>query len=114
MDHVAPRSAIFTLPFKGRARGGDGFSCTASRFSLPRLQGLVDTRMRHFVNPQRAMLVNVTRRIDDVLLTPPCIASIKRAWPDAAIAVLVLAGPECVLAANPDIRRFITTAARPH
>ena len=60
-----------------------------------------------------SVLVVVTRRIGDVLLATPLIRSLKRAWPDAAIDVLVFAGTEGVLAANPDIRRVLTIAERP-
>ena len=65
------------------------------------------------MNPPRSVLVVVTRRIGDVLLATPLIRSLKRAWPEAAIDVLVFAGTEGVLAANPDIRRVITIAERP-
>ena len=63
--------------------------------------------------PPRRVLVVVTRRIGDVLLATPLIRSLRRAWPDAAIDVLVFAGTEGVLAANPDVRRVITVAERP-
>ena len=65
------------------------------------------------MNPPRTILVIVTRRIGDVLLTTPLIRSLKRAWPAAAIDVLVFAGTQDVLAANPDIRRVIAVAERP-
>lgn len=61
----------------------------------------------------RRVLVVVTRRIGDVLLTTPLIRTLKRAWPAAAIDVLVFAGTEGVLCANPDIRRVLTVDARP-
>ena len=57
------------------------------------------------MKPPRTVLVVVTRRIGDVLLATPLIRSLKHAWPDAAIDVLVFAGTQGVLAANPDIRR---------
>ena len=65
------------------------------------------------MKPPASILVVVTRRIGDVLLTTPLIRSLKRAWPGAAIDALVFAGTEGVLAANPDIRRVITIAERP-
>jgi heptosyltransferase-3 len=65
------------------------------------------------MKPAASILVIVTRRIGDVLLTTPLIRSVKRAWPGAAIDVLVFAGTEGVLAANPDIRRVLTVAERP-
>ncbi|MBM4315793.1 MAG: glycosyltransferase family 9 protein, partial [Deltaproteobacteria bacterium] len=54
-----------------------------------------------------SILVIVTRRIGDVLLATPLIRSLRLAWPMAAIDVLVFAGTEGILAANPDIRRVI-------
>jgi len=65
------------------------------------------------MKPPRSVLVIVTRRIGDVLLTTPLIRSVKQAWPGAAIDVLVFTGTEGVLAANPDIRRVIAIAERP-
>ena len=49
------------------------------------------------------ILVVALRRLGDVLLTTPLIRSLKRAWPDAAIDVLVFRGTEGILAGNPDI-----------
>ena len=64
-------------------------------------------------NAPGTVLVIVTRRIGDVLLTTPLIRSLRNAWPDAQIDVLVFNGTEGILAANPDIRDLITIAARP-
>ena len=66
-----------------------------------------------FTRPPQSILVVVTRRIGDVLLTTPLIRSVKQTWPGAAVDVLVFAGTEGVLAANPDIRRVLTIAERP-
>lgn len=63
--------------------------------------------------PPRSILVVVTRRIGDVLLATPVIRSLHRHWPDAAIDVLVFAGTDGVLAANPDLRTVLTIAERP-
>jgi heptosyltransferase-3 len=65
------------------------------------------------VKPHKKILVIVTRRIGDVLLTTPLIRSLRRAWPEAHIDVLVFAGTEGILAGNPDINRIITVAQRP-
>ena len=65
------------------------------------------------MKPPAHVLVVVTRRIGDVLLTTPLIRSLKRAWPQAQIDALVFAGTEGVLAGNPDIRQVITIAERP-
>jgi heptosyltransferase-3 len=71
------------------------------------------------VTPQFALpgtpakiLVIVTRRIGDVLLTTPLIRSLKQAWPTASIDVLVFRGTEGVLAGNPDIGKVIAVPAR--
>lgn len=65
------------------------------------------------MNPPKRILVVVTRRIGDVLLTTPLIRSLRRAWPKAVIDALVFAGTEGVLASNPDINQIITVAQRP-
>jgi heptosyltransferase III len=57
--------------------------------------------------PPRSILVIVTRRIGDVLLTTPLLHSLKAAWPAAQVDVLVFRGTEGVLAGNPDIGRVI-------
>jgi len=48
-----------------------------------------------------------------VLLTTPLIRSLKSAWPDTQIDILVFEGTEGVIAANPDIRNVITVPERP-
>jgi heptosyltransferase-3 len=64
--------------------------------------------------PARPRILVVTlRRIGDVLLTTPLIRSLRRAWPDATIDVLVFAGTAGILAGNPDINRVISMPARP-
>ena len=64
--------------------------------------------------PARArILVVALRRLGDVLLTTPLIRSVKRAYPDAAIDVLVFNGTEGILAGNPDIATVIAMAERP-
>ncbi len=59
------------------------------------------------------MLVIATRRIGDVLLTTPLLRSLRQAWPDANIDVLVFEHTEGVLLRNPDIQRVVTVPARP-
>lgn len=63
--------------------------------------------------PPRSVLIIVARRIGDVLLATPLIRSVKRAWPGAAIDVLVFEGTQAVLAANPDVRRILAVPERP-
>jgi heptosyltransferase III len=62
---------------------------------------------------QPRILVVALRRLGDVLLTTPLIRSLKRAWPDGAIDVLVFAGTQGILAGNPDIADIITMPERP-
>ena len=61
--------------------------------------------------PQRVLVI-ATRRIGDVLLTTPLIRSLREAWPQAEIEVLVFEHTEGVLLCNPDIHRVITVPAR--
>ena len=62
--------------------------------------------------PQRVLVV-VTRRIGDVLLATPVLRSLKDAWPQASVDVLVFAGTQGFLIGNPDVHRVLTVAARP-
>lgn len=59
------------------------------------------------------ILVVVTRRIGDVLLATPLIRSLKQSWPSSRIEVLVFAGTQGVLAANPDVDAVHVIAERP-
>jgi heptosyltransferase-3 len=61
----------------------------------------------------RSVLIVVTRRIGDVLLATPLARSVKRAWPDCALDLLVFEGTQDAVKANPDFRRVITVPARP-
>lgn len=61
----------------------------------------------------RRILVVATLRIGDVLLTTPLIRSLRRAWPQAKITVLVFAGTEGILQNNPDIDGIIAVSRRP-
>lgn len=69
-------------------------------------------RIKQIKTPS-SILVVITRRIGDVLLTTPMIRSLRLAWPEARIDALVFAGTEGVLASNPDIDRVITVSERP-
>ena len=60
------------------------------------------------------ILVVTLRRIGDVLLTTPLIRSLRRAWPDATIDVLVFANTAGIVKGNPDIDRVIAMPARPN
>jgi heptosyltransferase-3 len=61
----------------------------------------------------RRILVVVTLRIGDVILSTPIIRSLRLAWPDSEIHVLVFEHTEGVLLRNPDINRIITVPTRP-
>lgn len=60
-----------------------------------------------------SILLIMTRRIGDVLLATPLLRSLKAAWPQANIDLLVFAGTEGVLEGNPDVRTVLTIAERP-
>src|SRR5690606_490624 len=60
----------------------------------------------------RRVLVVCTRLIGDVLLSTPLVRSLKQAWPNAEVDVLVFEGTDGVLAGNPDIHRILTTPRR--
>lgn len=62
--------------------------------------------------PPSTVLVVCMKRIGDVLTVTPLIRSLRRAWPDAAIDVLVPASTAPVLAGNPDIRQVIVEPVR--
>src|ERR1700685_3930633 len=56
------------------------------------------------VLPARPRILVVTlRRIGDALLTTPLVRSIRRAWPDATLDILVYAASAGILKGNPDI-----------
>lgn len=65
------------------------------------------------MKPPRSILVVITRRIGDVLLTTPLIRSLRLAYPQARIDVLVFAGTQSVIESNPDIHQIITVPHRP-
>jgi heptosyltransferase III len=62
-------------------------------------------------NPR--ILVVILRRLGDVLLTTPLIRSLKRAYPQAFIDVVVFAGTEGILTGNPDLADIISMPQRP-
>ena len=59
------------------------------------------------------ILVVALRRLGDVLLTTPLIRSLRRAWPDATLDVLVFADTAGILEGNPDVDRVIAMPPRP-
>ncbi len=63
--------------------------------------------------PRPRILVVALRRLGDVLLTTPLIRSIRSAWPDATLDVLVFADTAGILEGNPDVDRVIAMPPRP-
>jgi heptosyltransferase III len=62
--------------------------------------------------PRRILVISL-RRIGDVLLTTPLIRSLRRAWPDSEIDVLVFRNTTGIIAGNPDINQVFTLSSRP-
>lgn len=63
--------------------------------------------------PERPrILVVALRRLGDVLLTTPLIASLRQAWPHATIEALVFADTAGILAGNPDLDGIVTMPVR--
>lgn len=54
------------------------------------------------------ILVIALRRLGDVLLTTPLIASLRAAWPEAVIDALVFADTAGILDGNPDINKVVS------
>lgn len=61
----------------------------------------------------RRILLISTRQIGDVLLTTPLIRSLRRAYPQARIEVLVFRGKQGIIEGNPDIDAIIEVAEKP-
>ncbi|MFA6266096.1 MAG: glycosyltransferase family 9 protein [Pseudolabrys sp.] len=62
--------------------------------------------------PRPRILVIALRRLGDVLLTTPLIASLRRAWPEATIEALVFADTAGILDGNPDLNGVIAMPPR--
>ena len=59
------------------------------------------------------ILIVALRRLGDVLLTTPLIRSIRHAWPDATIDMLVFADTAAILDGNADINGVVTMPPSP-
>ena len=59
------------------------------------------------------ILVISLRRIGDLLLTTPLVRSLRRAWPDSEIDMLVFDNTGGIIAGNPDINNVIAMPQRP-
>jgi len=64
--------------------------------------------------PPASVLLIATRQIGDVLLVTPLLRSIRRAWPDAHIDVLVYSDKGDMLEGNPDCNAVITSDEHPN
>ncbi|MCW5687904.1 MAG: glycosyltransferase family 9 protein [Pseudolabrys sp.] len=62
--------------------------------------------------PRPRILIIALRRLGDVLLTTPLIASLRKAWPEATIDALVFADTVGILAGNPDLNGVIAMPPR--
>lgn len=63
-------------------------------------------------SPQRILLIS-TREIGDVLLVTPLLRSLKAAYPESAVDVLVFRGKGGMLQGNPDLDRVIEVTESP-
>lgn len=60
----------------------------------------------------RKILVIAMRYLGDVLLTTPLIRSLRQAYPDAELDVLIYSNTAAMLEGNPDINRLITVPSK--
>ncbi len=65
-----------------------------------------------FGRPPGSVLVVVTRRIGDVFLTGALIRSLRRAWPQSRIDLLVFEGTEGVAQTHPDVASVLPVPVR--
>ena len=63
--------------------------------------------------PITSALVVCMRRIGDVLLATPVVRSLKAAYPQAAVDMLVFSGTEAIVQASPDLRKVWTLPSTP-
>ena len=68
--------------------------------------------MKSVKSPHSVLLI-CTRRIGDVLLASAALRALKMTYPHAKIDMLVFAGTQGVVSANPDVREVLTIAERP-
>lgn len=75
------------------------------------------TETLHLLRPQpqhfdRVLLI-VTRRIGDVLLATPLLRSLRQAYPQATIDVMVYRGVGAILQGNPDLNALVEVSEHP-
>lgn len=73
-------------------------------------QGQLDSKI--VKGTPRRILLACPQRIGDVLLATPLARSLKRAWPEAELDMLVFQGTEGALAENPDLATVIAVPRR--
>jgi heptosyltransferase III len=95
--------------------------CLFNSFLIDHVEGLLFAWMagvlfaapgRELARP-RSIAVLTLRRLGDVLLTTPLVRSLRRAYPDATIDVVVYAGQEGMLQGNPDCSNVIAVDSYP-
>ncbi len=69
-------------------------------------------KLERALEPQRILIIAM-RFLGDVLLATPLIHSIKNAYPNAKVDVLIYQNTIAMLEGNPDINELITTPQRP-
>jgi len=95
--------------------------CLLNSFLIDHVEGLLFAWMAGvlFAAPgrekrtPRTIVVLTLRRLGDVLLTTPLVRSLRRAYPDATIDVVVYAGQEGMLQGNPDCSNVIAVDPYP-
>lgn len=60
----------------------------------------------------KSILVVITRRLGDVLLTTPLLRTLRQSYPDAILDVLVFKGTGGMLEGNPDIRTVLEVSPK--
>ncbi|KRT55677.1 glycosyltransferase family 9 protein [endosymbiont of Ridgeia piscesae] len=68
---------------------------------------------RPLTKPPKRVLLIATRQIGDVLLATPLLRSMRRAWPEAVIDVLVYKNKGQMLQGNPDLNQVIEIEEHP-
>jgi ADP-heptose:LPS heptosyltransferase/O-antigen ligase len=95
--------------------------CLLNSFLIDHVEGLLFAWMAGVLlatpaprtQAPRTIVLLVLRRLGDVLLATPLLRSLRRAYPEASIDVLVYAGQQGMLEGNPDCNRVIAIAPYP-
>jgi len=95
--------------------------CLLNSFLIDHVEGLLFAWMagvlfaapRQSIAAPRSIVLLTLRRLGDVLLTTPLLRSLRRAYPEATIDVVVYAGQEGMLQGNPDCSNVIAVDPYP-